>query len=81
MPADEAGAAGLSGRHGQARAPSRPPADFDGSDVLIDEIVSAVRSGDDMTICRLLAVLAARADIAALFRLRQRLDDDAPRSG
>ncbi|WP_272264094.1 hypothetical protein [Streptomyces xanthophaeus] len=79
MPADEAGTAGPSGRHGQTRVPSWPPPDFDGSDVLIEEIVSAVRTGDDTTICRLLAILAARADIAALFRLRQRLLDDAPR--
>ncbi|MFD3679164.1 hypothetical protein [Streptomyces sp. NPDC058613] len=46
--------------------------------MLIDEIVAAVRAGDDPAIRGLLARLAWVADVAVLLRLRQRLYEDVP---
>ncbi|MFJ2154039.1 hypothetical protein ACIOHB_35445 [Streptomyces microflavus] len=46
--------------------------------MLIDQIVAAVRAGDDPRIRLLLAVLARVADVSVLLRLRQRLYADVP---
>lgn len=50
----------------------------EGSELLIDQIVMAVRAGDDPAIRGLLARLAWVADVAVLLRLRQRLYEDVP---
>ncbi|MFD8634308.1 hypothetical protein [Streptomyces sp. NPDC059533] len=46
--------------------------------MLIDQIVAAVRAGDDPAIRGLLARLARIADVAALLQLRRRLYEEAP---
>lgn len=68
----------LDGRDDHGWASSRPPAVPQDSEFLIDQIVAAVRTGDDPAIRRLLAELAPRADVAALLRLRERLYADIP---
>lgn len=45
---------------------------------LFDEIVAAVRAGDDPAIQGLLTCLTGVADVAVLLRLRQRLYEDVP---
>ncbi|WP_406484192.1 hypothetical protein [Streptomyces sp. NBC_01568] len=64
------------GRDDHGWAPSRPSAVPQGSELLIDRMVLAVRAGDDPAIRGLLARLAQVADVAVLLRLRQRLDED-----
>jgi hypothetical protein len=62
------------GDHGWAS--SRPPALAQARELLIEEIVAAVRAGDDPAIQGLLTCLTGVADVAVLLRLRQRLSED-----
>ncbi|MGW1863750.1 hypothetical protein [Streptomyces collinus] len=78
MASELSGTAGLGDRDDHGWASFRPPADPDAIELLIDQIVLAVRVGDDPAIRRLLARLAGMADVAVLLRLRQRLYEDVP---
>ncbi|MFJ6940407.1 hypothetical protein [Streptomyces sp. NPDC101132] len=70
--------ADLEGRGGSGGARSRPSPEPGEGEWLIEQIVSAVKAGDDPQIRRLLTRLAAIADVPVLLELRQRLYDDRP---
>ena len=78
MPSEQTDPQRPGGRDGHAWASSQPLGVAESGDVLIAQIVLAVRAGDDPALRLLLARLARVADVAILLRLRQRLYEDVP---
>ncbi|MFI1067765.1 hypothetical protein [Streptomyces spororaveus] len=73
MTSEQTDPAGLRGREDHRRRPSSPPAGPLAEETLVNQIVRAVRSGDDPALRDLLAQLTRIADLALLLHLRRRL--------
>lgn len=78
MPSEQTDPQRPGGRDDHGWASSQPLAVAESGDVLIAQIVLAVRAGDDSALRLLLARLARVADVTVLLRLRQRLYEDVP---
>ncbi|MGW6973778.1 hypothetical protein [Streptomyces sp. NPDC054952] len=73
MPSEQTDPTGLRGREDYRRRPPSPSTGPLAAEALVNQIVRAVRTGDDPALRDLLDQLTRIADLALLLQLRRRL--------